>query len=191
MNLTLEQTIDQFIEQSISTQHQQNQHLPYTFFDMKWPSECYQGEPNAEGLVQWRPVRQQQHTEEMFKRLEEALGYSIHPDVIAWYSRYWSDPLPASCSEGDLNLLFLWNEQDTERLRSNLIGHLLNKQKLKHKPTLFFACTEPDGEMFLSVDNESGEVWLEQPGKQPQRKLANSLTEFISGLTALPIPDQE
>ena len=127
----------------------------------------------------------------MFKRLEEALGYSIHPDVIAWYSRYWSDPLPASCSEGDLNLLFLWNEQDTERLRSNLIGHLLNKQKLKHKPTLFFACTEPDGEMFLSVDNESGEVWLEQPGKQPQRKLANSLTEFISGLTALPIPDQE
>lgn len=189
MTQHLKQLLDNFITQSIAVQQQHKHRLPQTVFDSEWPSDCYQGEPNDKGLVSWQPVRQTQHTEQMFKRLEEALGYEIHQDIQLWYSRYWSDPLPASCSEGDLSLLFVWNEADCERLRSNLIGHLLNKQKLKHRPTLFFACTEPDGDQFLSIDNETGEVWLEQPGKQPQRKLADSLSEFIADLTAMPIDE--
>jgi len=191
MSKLLKQSLDEFIAQSMARQEQEQDRLPLTLFDKDWPSGCYQGEPNNNGLVSWKPVRQSQHTQQMFKRLEEALGYKIHPDIKIWYSQYWSDPLPASCSEGDLSLLFVWNEADCERLRSNLVGHLLNKQKLKHRPTLFFACTEPDGNQFLSIDNETGEVWLEEPGKQPQRKLANSLSDFITDLTAMPIPDQQ
>ncbi|MEH6579916.1 MAG: SecY-interacting protein [Amphritea sp.] len=187
----LSQQLDTFIQRAIEVQKSHHQRLPLTQFDDEWPSLCYLGEPNKDGLSQWQPVRQQQHTTQMFERMEEALGHSIHPDLKTWYSRYWSDPIPATCSEGALSLLFVWNEKDSERLRSNLIGHLLNKKKLKQQPSLFFACTEPDSNQILTVENTTGEIWLELPGKKPIRKIANSLAEFVASLTPLPIPDQE
>ena len=48
--------------------------------------------------------------------------------------------------------------------------------------TVFFACTEPESELFLSVDNASGEVVLEAPGAKPLRTVAPSLTVFLRGL---------
>jgi len=78
-----------------------------------------------------------------------------------------------------------------ERLRGNLIGHALMKRKKRQPLTLFFATTEPDGNYFLSIQNDDGSVWLEQPGKKPLRQLAPSLAEFIAGLTPELIPDQE
>jgi SecY interacting protein Syd len=99
--------------------------------------------------------------------------------------------LPATSDWGDLSLLFVWSEKDCERLRGNLVGHLLTKQKQKQPATLFFACTEPDGEKFISIDNQTGEVWLEQPGKKPIMKLADSLDVFLGKLTPKPIPDME
>jgi len=194
MSQTLIANIDSFIQQSLNLQLSENGRLPLTIHDPEWPSECHQpgGEPGQQ--TTWQPVLQSQNDnacQDMIDRLEEALGYAIHPDIRTWYSRYWSDPLPATSGWGDLSLLFVWSEKDCERLRGNLVGHLLTKQKLKQPATLFFACTEPDGEKFISIDNQTGEVWLEQPGKKPIMKLADSLSLFLEQLTPKPIPDME
>jgi SecY interacting protein Syd len=37
--------------------------------------------------------------------------------------------------------------------------------------------------MIISVDNASGEVWVEQVGCKPHKKLSDSLALFISQLT--------
>lgn len=163
---------------------------PLVPYDEQWPSPCYQASAKSGTLVPWRPT-QQSCRSDMFERLTEALGVSIHPDIVAYYCRYWSDPLPARSDDGDLSLLQVWNEQDMERLRGNLVGHAVALQKQKRPLTLFFACTEPDGEYFLSIDNNSGEVLLEKPGHKPLRTIANSLAEFIDSLTPLNIPDME
>lgn len=192
MTQTLAATINHFVDRSIQKQLEQNQRLPVTCYDSQWPSTCYLEPTRANSQVQWQPQPQTgQSTDAMFDRMEDALGFELHPDIRCWYSSFWSDPLPARCDKGDLSLIFLWNEQDGERLRGNLIGHLLSKQKQKQSPTLFFACTEPDGDQFISIDNNTGEIWLEQPGKPPVMKLAASLQEFIEQLEPLPIPDQE
>lgn len=192
MSDTLSTAIQNFIDKSIQHQQEQNQRLPVTFYDDQWPSACYVEHSRSGTQVQWQPQPQRgQSTEEMFDRMEQALGYAIHEDIRCWYSSFWSDPLPARCEKGDLSLIMLWNEEDGERLRSNLIGHLLSKQKQKQSATLFFACTEPDGDQFISVDNSTGEIWLEQPGKPPIMKLATSLEAFLQQLEPLPIPDQE
>ncbi len=188
----LQKQIDQLIQASIELQHNTHGRLPLTLADTDWPSACYQESPaNTEHHQAWQPIQQNSYAEDMFDRLEEALGYNVHPDIRTWYSSYWSDPIPAQCPEGDLSLLFIWNEKDCERLRGNLIGHLLNKQKMRHPPSIFFACTEPDGNHHLSIDNDSGEVWLELPGRPAIRKIAGSLSEFLTTLTPLPIPDTE
>jgi len=184
MPQNLIQTLDQFIDNSIALHRQQTGDLPLTPFDPEWPSPCLHGSPSADGLVHWRPVLQESPSD-MFERLADALEFPLHEDIRIWYSRYWSDPLPAQHAQGTLSLLFCWNSDDMERLRANLLGHLLAKRKQRQPPSLFFACT--DGEEFMTLDNADGSVWLERPGRKPIQRLANSLAEFITQLEPLPI----
>ena len=177
MPSTVQLALDNFIAKF----KQRHPSPPTLTYNSDWPSECYL-EVVAEGTqVGWFPGLQQPASD-MFQRLQTALDETIHPDIIAYYTRYWSDPLPATCAEGDLSLLLVWNPEDMERLRGNLIGHALSKRQQKRPLTFFIACTEPDSDHFISVDNFSGEVWLELPGKPPIKPLANNLAEFIDRL---------
>ena len=194
MSQNLSNKIDSFIEQALNIQLNQQGRLPLTIYDTEWPSECYTSTVEEGQQVSWKPVLQTDNNNlchDMFDRLELALEFKIHEDIKTWFGRYWADPIPATSQWGDLSLIFIWNEKDCERLRGNLLGHLLTKQKQKRPATLFFACTEPDGEKFLTIDNMTGEVWLEQPGKKPVMKLASSLENFLDELTPKPIPDLE
>lgn len=194
MPQNLTDKIDSFITQAINLQLNQAGRQPLTVYDPEWPSECLQADVAPGATVSWIPMRQPDNNnscDDMLDRLEQALGYNLHSDLRTWYRRYWSEPLPATSDWGNLSLLFLWNEKDCERLRGNLVGHLLTKRKQKQPATLFFACTEPDGEQFLSIDNQTGEIWLEKPGKKPIMKLADSLAQFLDKLTPQAIPDLE
>ncbi len=178
MSTAVEQALDRFIEASIK--QMQPPHNPRIEQDPLWPSRCYRGEPDNTGMVDWQPTRQTQ-SNDMFERLELALETPIHPDIKAYYQRYWSDPLLAHSPQGQLNLLFVWNTDDYERLRANLIGHALGRIKLKQPLSLFFGCTAPE-EYVLAIDNSSGRVMLEQPGKKASDPLAASLAEFLNQL---------
>ncbi len=176
----LTNSLDSFVTAFIQ-RHQQHHHcLPHIDYDPQWPSECYQQTTATGEPVPWVPVLQQQ-TPELFQGLAHALETDIHPDIVRYYTRYWSDPLPASFNGDRLNLLFVWNDEDYERLRGNLIGHALTQRRRKLPLTLFFACTEPE-DFILSVDNASGQVMLEQPGQAPLRVIAESLAAFIGQL---------
>jgi SecY interacting protein Syd len=153
-------------------------------FDQEWLSPCIdksvsQNYKKGE-LVSWSPVRQSPASS--FDNLEAALEISIHPDVQGFYSTYWSDNLPAQAKEGNCELLQPWNKDDFERLQENLIGHVLMKQRLGQKITLFIGLTDED-DFILTVDNESGAVMLEQVGREPTKMLANSIAEFIQQLS--------
>lgn len=153
-------------------------------FDPQWRSPCETGEPFTAGdderCVSWRPLRRAFADD--FAGLERALETTIHDDIKAYYGRYWSGGLEATAQEGHVSLILLWNPADAERLVENLIGHALAKRRVRAPFTVFFACTEPDSELFLSVDNATGEVVLEAPGSKPIRTVAPSLTVFLRGL---------
>lgn len=160
---------------------------PMLPWEEQWQSPCLL-EQRAEGEdTPWRPFPIEVEID-LFERLGEALECEIHPDIKSYYSRYWSDPIYAAHPDGELSLLFAWNDEELERLRANLIGHALTKQRTRQPLTLFFACTEPDAEEFISVMNTDGTVWLELPGKPPVRQLAPSMAEFLSQLSPLPHP---
>ena len=110
----------------------------------------------------------------------------MHPDIKAYYGAYWSAGLEAEAVDGHVSLLFLWNLDDVARLNENLIGHAMAKQRAKSSMSVFFACTEPDSELFLSVDNATGAVLLEKPGYPPVREVADDLASFITTLVPRP-----
>lgn len=153
-------------------------------FDPEWRSPCEVGQPytDAAGLevVAWQPIRRAFADD--FAGLERALERPIHPDIKAYYGSFWSGGLEATAAEGHVSLILLWNPADAERLIENLIGHSLAKRRARAPFTVFFACTELDSELFLSVDNDSGEVVLEAPGAKPMRRVAPSLTVFLRGI---------
>jgi len=95
----------------------------------------------------------------MFERLSDALEIKVHPDLISYFSSYWSNHIPATSKDGDLELLQVWNQDDMERLRSNLLGHALDKKKRKHELSFFFAVTTSEDGM-LCINNNSGEIWF-------------------------------
>lgn len=173
----LDRALDTFFEhytksfEALVTQH-----------DPEWPSPCEVGNPwrDEDGgrLIHWQPVKRHVSGED-FAGLESALETPIHPDIKTHYGRYWSANLEAEAPDGHVSLLFLWNQEDTDRLVENLIGHAVACRHNRTPFSVFFACTEPNSDLFLTVNNESGAVQLEEPGKGPLRIVSDSLADFI------------
>ena len=156
-----------------------------TEYDAQWRSPCELGAAfNTPPQICWQPVARTFGDD--FAGLAQAFEVPIHPDIEAYYGAFWSANINATAASGDLLLLQVWNEQDRERLIENLIGHYLVQQRAKAPVSLFFACTEPDSDLILTVENATGAVLLERPGSQPLRQVSPSLTEFLQTLAPAP-----
>ena len=174
-------------------QHQQiHAHLPIIEHDDEWLSPCEvssKGSENdqshlSDGQVFWQPVNMDKEQGLNFENVELALELDLHQDIKAYFTTFYSESLDAICEEGELTLLFAWNKDDFQRLQENLIGHVLMKQRLKQEETIFFAVTDEE-DMIISINNNTGSVWVERVGCKPHKKLADSLVQFINKLEPL------
>ncbi len=181
VNNSLAKAIQQFASQYINNYQSSHGHLPQVEQDEQWPSPCEQEAAVDKGNVFWQPVVIDDE-QLSFDNVESALDFTLHQDIKTYFTTLYSDSLDAKCHEGELSLLFAWNHDDFQRLQENLIGHILMKQRLKQEETIFFAVTDEE-DTIISIDNNTGEVWVEQVGCKPHKKLADSITEFISQLT--------
>ena len=173
--------------------HYQKTFLELTeVYDPEWRSPCETAEPYTDegGItrVPWQPLPRglDTMTSHDFAGLENALEVEIHPDIKSYYGSYWSGGLEAEAPQGHVSLILLWNTEDAERLIANLIGHAMAKQRNKAPLSVFFACTEVDSELFLSVENDTGHILLEKPGHKPVETVADNLTAFIDTLVPAP-----
>jgi SecY interacting protein Syd len=148
-------------------------------FDADWKSPCetYQ----SADRTFWRPAIQTEPVD--FSGLANAVGEPIHPDICAFYGSFWAGCLEATSAEGHVSLIQLWNGEDFERLVANLIGHYMAKKRINQPYTVFFANTEPDSEFFLSIDNKTGKILLEEAGKPPAREVETDIATFLNRLT--------
>lgn len=153
--------------------------------DSQWPSPCEfalnsDKQGNNKSVTAWKPVKQDETLD--FDNVEQAIGFSLDQQYKALFCYFYADNINAEHSDGPLQFLQAWSKTDFERLQQNLIGHLIMKAKLKQPATLFFALTDED-DLNLVVVNDSGEVWLEYVGKEPHKKVANNLADFIGQCT--------
>ncbi len=156
-----------------------------TPWDADWRSACELGPPGPDGRVPWAPLRHD--FVDHFAGLENALETSVHPDIKAFFGHYWSGGLEAATvapdgERGHVSLILLWNADDAERLIENQIGHVLNKRRARQPLSLFFACTEPESELILTLRNDTGQVQLENPGTRKLQVVAQDLATFIDHL---------
>jgi len=174
-------SLKQYFNQYQSYHEQNSPENLQVEFDSDWPSLCYMPQDSIQPGEHCRWQLVAQDSQDMFERLADVLQIDIHPDIIHYFSSFWSNHLPATSPDGDLELLQVWNQEDMERLRSNLLGHALDKQRRKHDLSFFFAVTTSE-EGMLCINNNSGEIWFEIPGKKPKRKISHSLNAFLQSL---------
>ena len=179
-NSQLIEAIEHFVNTYVEEYQLAYKHLPLIEQDSDWPSPCIQSEFKKGEVDCWRPVQVKEPLS--FSNVESALELTLNDEFKTFFTHYYSDTLDASCEHGDLSLLQLWSPEDFERLQENIIGHVLMKQKLKQEVTLFFGLTDQE-DYILTINNNSGEVWVERVGKKPHKKLSDSLTEFIQTLS--------
>jgi SecY interacting protein Syd len=151
---------------------------PAVALDPDWPSPCLIDSAD-EHTSNWRPVRRGDTVD--FSGVEAALNLTLHPTITCFYGRYFSETLTAVYHGERVELVQIWNQDDTPRLLENLIGHLLMQRRLKQVETVFIATTS-DEMAIISVVNNTGEVVLETLGQGITRSLAGSLAEFLDAL---------
>lgn len=161
-------------------------------YDAQWRSPCEVGEPftapdDGQQRIHWQPTARQYLND--FAGLENALETQVHPSIKAYYGAFWSAHLETRAKDGTVSLLQIWNEEDRERLIENLVGHHLVQKRAKGPLSFFFACTEPDSDLILTVENASGAVLLERPGARPLRQVSDSLADFLQTLAPAPPTD--
>jgi len=136
----------------------------------------------SETPLQWAPVMRDPVGH--LNNIAEALECSFHPAIHAYYGAAFSGPMTFSFKGLKVSLVQPWNEDDFVRLQENLVAHVLMLKKLK-LPITFFLATVPDEQQVISLDNESGQVILEQLGRQQRWVLAEDLPTFLRRLSPL------
>lgn len=179
MSQNLTAILDQFVADFVAAGATVPQALT-TEYDPQWPSPCYQQPQQAGESCAWRPVLRDDNAS--LEDLGAGLDMPLHPDLSAFYCRYWSDNLSCRTDRGGLALLQPWNDEDFVRLQQNLVAHVLMKRRLGQRETLFVAATDDD-DFIVSMLNSTGEIVLEQVGLEPAEVLASDLATFITTLS--------
>lgn len=178
--------LDNFLETYHQAYVEKLGELP-RYYPQEEDSACIVGEfdPASGDAVHWSAVKREEIAR--FDNVEAALEIRLSPEINAYYGSHFSAPLLFDSRWGEGELLQVWNQNDFEYLQQNIIGHLMMKKKLKQAPTWFIGVLG-EGDKMLTVDNCDGSVWIEIPGEEPSEKLAESINEFISALTARVAP---
>lgn len=145
-------------------------------------SECIRGIDASESGQHWRPV--ERADSKIFEGLEQALELRFPDALKIFYGSFWSESIYVEHSSGLVfQLIQLWNPEDEERLKENILGHVFAKRKNRLPINYFIACT--DGNEVVCLDHESGKVILERPGYRSHQVLAESLDQFLLELNPL------
>ena len=183
--LSVNDALDEFVDH-----YTKSAEWLHTDHDPEWASACEIGAPyrseGGEERIRWQPTLRD-HADD-FRGLEAALETPIHPDVQAYFGRYWAASMAAAAPDGPVSLIFLWNEDDIARLTENLIGHALAQRRARAPFSIFFATTTESSDYFLAVRNDTGEVQLELPGRKAVRTVAPNLATFLEELSPAPPP---
>lgn len=154
--------------------------LPTLPYDADWQSVAIVG-PAPDEQVYWRPARRSDPFS--LSGLSSALDVSLPAACADYFGHFWSGSIPVLWGERPFELLQLWNAEDENNLMHNLLGHSLEKQRVREPLTVFFALV--DDTRFLSVDAASGAVLLEEVGGERPEEVAADLAALLSSVTAV------
>lgn len=152
--------------------------LPVTPYDEEVESFIYGGEPDEEGWVSWRPVEKQD--EDDMADVERELGVALHPSVKEYFNCFWFCSLGGRAHGHAVQLEPVQPGVGLEDFVRNLRGYKgAHGGRLDNIPV----GVETGQGMLVVVDNETGEVKLEDYESSSFELLAADLGSLITEMT--------
>lgn len=144
------------------------------------PTPCALGAPDAEGMIHWRPVRQAPaHSVEAVSR---ALRAPLHPDAVAWLTRWWALPIEARWGDDHVCVNTAASRAGSARQAARVVEHITACQRWRYELSIPVAVGVNGG--FFALRNGSGEVIFEDHGR-PTRALGVGLAPWLDALAPL------
>ena len=175
--LALEALLTRYVNLFLEAPHSS----PYVEFDSEWNSECVLESGDKPGAYFWKPIQRQQKIS--FDELEKALEITFPQELIDFYGSFWSNGICVEREDINFNLIQVWNSEDEQSLKENLLGHVFAKIKAKLPLTFFIGSTY--GDDVICLDQETGNVVLEKPGYSASKVLSPDLPSFLISLQPL------
>ena len=178
--LSVPQELDRLASEYVAAVEARDGGLPTVPYDPEWESVAVVGRACDEQMF-WQPALR--HDSFSFEAIASALEAELPKECDEYFGHFWSGAIPVIWDERPFELLQLWNHDDENNLMHNILGHSLEKKRVKEPLTVFFALV--DDARFLSVDAESGVVVLEEVGGGRPEEVASDLASLLSSVTAV------
>lgn len=184
--VSISSELDRLAEEFVSAWKVDQNTLPVLPFDAQWRSVAEAGTA-PDDQVYWQPTRRSEPFS--FDGIAQALEVDV-PEVCGeYFGHFWSSSIPVLWGERPFELLQLWNAEDENNLMHNLLGHAMEKRRVREPLTLFFAVV--DDARFLSLDAQTGAVMLEEVGGSRPEEVAADLGSLLSSVSAVATADVE
>lgn len=168
--------LDALLTRYINLHQSERGSLPVVSFAQLGASDCIISREQDD--AHWRPV--ERGDSNLFTDIEAALDCQFHEDIKYFYGSFWSNGLCVERDDINFNLIQVWNSDDEERLKQNILGHAFAKVKGRLPLSFFIGCS--NGNDIICVENDSAQVVLEKPGRKAHKILAPSLETFLLSL---------
>ncbi len=174
------QELDRLAAEYVAAVEARSGSLPTVPYDPEWKSVAIVGRASDE-QVYWQPT--QRHDPFSFDSIASALEIELPKDCDEYFGHFWSGAIPVIWGARPFELLQLWNHDEENNLMHNILGHSLEKKRVREPLTVFFGLV--DDARFLSVDANSGAVMLEEVGGGRPEEVAADLASLLSSVTAV------
>lgn len=173
-------TLDDFFKRTFES----GEWFPRVKYDPASVSRCPFGAIDSRGMVQWRPVERADDTKH---DVLDLLHFQFVGEAIDFRYSHWSSSIDCRFGYEYLTLdCGAWNEADLGAKELQLREHLLACTERQAPMTMPLGRSSTDESCHFVMDLANGDVCITNPAASKLEKVADSLTDFLSGVQPVP-----
>ena len=130
-------------------------------------SPCQIGEPGPDEMIRWRPVE----SNDAFDW--DSLGLQVRQELKDFYASFYCGESEFPTPRGNVVLTLFWNREERDGRLAAIFAQAAQTNRFMVGYFL--------DDRFLAVDGETGGVYLEDPGRDPEL-FFESLADFLQSL---------
>ena len=189
--MSMKEAFDIFFEEMTNNYIRERGKPPYAYCDeVNRPTGLFLMETlNESGYAQWKPQLQEQPVS--FDNIERTLGFSIHPQIKAYFSTYWFLPLEAKYYIDQKEIIFNIVGINPYSALDTILKDNFNFEGthylFDHNYFLLGSYCNVDGNdsYLVEVNNETGEVTAVDVLDKKSLKLADSIEELFYNMKGI------
>jgi hypothetical protein len=167
--------MEQYFNKLTAKWEEFNGTLPLIPWNEEVDAHIYVGSQDKEGYIAWKPLEKDENTN--FQQFEQEMNMILHDDVNAYFNSLWFLEMIGWVSEYNINLYPVTPGVEPEAFFQRVKNYILENENSMYIPVGF----ESNG-MLVVMNNQSGEIFVENGEDKSYKYLSSSLKELISQL---------